>query len=60
MVIKGVVGLVVGSVAFRAEGRRFESHFSRHVGIFDKSFTRSCMYNDVAPCVAALRLNSTL
>ena len=45
-------------VVFGAEGRWFESHSSRHVGTLGKSFTRGCLY-DVAPCVAALRLNST-
>ena len=31
-------------VALFPEGRRFESHSSRHVGILDKSFSRSCLY----------------
>ena len=32
---------VVGSVPCNPEGRRFESHSSRHVGTFGKSFTHS-------------------
>jgi len=36
------VGLV-GFDAFRPEGRRFESHSSRHVRTLGKSFTRCCL-----------------
>ena len=35
-------GSVVAFGAFRPEGCRFESHYSRHVMTLDKSFTRSC------------------
>ena len=50
-----------GVVAFGADGRWFESHYSRHIGSLGKSFTRSCLklWRDVAPCVDVLRLNST-
>src|SRR6218665_1050226 len=30
--------------ALPPEGRRFESHSSRHVGTLGKSFTRSCLW----------------
>src|SRR6218665_31480 len=39
----GCRGSVVGLGPFRPEGRRFESHSSRHIGTFEKSFTRSCL-----------------
>jgi len=39
-------GVVVAQCSFgalRPEGRRFESHSSRHVGTLDKSFAGSCL-----------------
>src|SRR6218665_381169 len=33
--------------AWRPQGRRLESHSSRHVGTLGKSFTRSCLYDVV-------------
>jgi len=32
-------------VVFGADGRWFESHFSRHAGTLGKSFTSSCLYD---------------
>jgi len=37
-------GCALVVVAFRPEGRVFESHSSRHVGNFGKFLTRSCLW----------------
>src|SRR6218665_3256155 len=51
-------GALVVFGAFGVEGRWFEP-ISCHVGTLGKSFIRSCLYGDMVPWVAALRINST-
>jgi len=53
--------VVIGAFGhkFGDEGRWFKPT-SSHEGTLGKSFTQSCLYDVMLPCVAALQLNSTL